>query len=452
MKITFIRPTMGQGRHEDALEPLVFGILAGLTPQDVECVFHDERVEAIPFEAPTDLVALSVDTFSARRAYQIAMRYASRRVPVAMGGFHPSLLPEEALQYAKTIVIGDAEDVWPTLVEDARKGCLQRIYRSGFPALGGAQVDRSIFADKAYGAVHLVQWGRGCRFACDFCSVHAFYGARLRRRPVGDVVAEIKRTKPKLVFFTDDNLFVDEVQARELFAALEPLRIPWACQASVDVATAPGLVARMARSGCLSVTIGFESLEPENLRQMGKSWNLQQGRYEELIRTFREHGIMVYGTFLFGYDADTTDSFGRCLDFALNNRLFLANFNPLTPTPGTPLYTRLEKEGRLIRASWWLHPDYRYGDALFRPRGMAPAELTAGCYWARTEFNRLANTVKRGMDLRANARNPRNAAVFTLANWISRREIHRKQGMALGDDTDLVPVFGDAAEGELACT
>jgi radical SAM superfamily enzyme YgiQ (UPF0313 family) len=442
MRIAFIRPNMAPFRSGDALEPVVFAILAGLTPKDVECVLYDERLEDVPLDLDVDLAALTVETFTARRAYQIAAHYARRGTPVVLGGYHPTFCPSEALRYAQSVVIGDAEDVWPRLIDDARRGRLQRIYQGGRPSLAGLKLDRSIFRGKRYKPVALVQFGRGCRYACDFCSIHAFYGKSLRWRPVDDVVRELETVRGKYVFFTDDNLFNQEERLRALLAAIRPLRLRWSCQASLDVAANPDLVRLMAESGCLSVMIGFESLNEDNLRIMRKTWHRKYAGYDDVVGVFRKHGIMVYGGFVLGYDHDTPAAFGATLDFALRNKLFLANFNPLAPTPGAPLYDRLRDQGRLLRDPWWLHPEYRYGDGMFRPAQMTPQQLMQGCYRARTAFNRYGSIARRAWDRQANCRTPLHAAAFALANFTSRREIHRKQGRPLGDVRQpLEPVF-----------
>lgn len=429
------------GVAKDAFEPLVFAILAGLTPPDVECVLYDELIETIPFDEPTDLVALTVETFTAKRAYQIAAQYYQRGVPVVMGGYHPTLQPEETLQFATSIVIGDAEDVWTGVIEDARKGNLKRIYESRYPSLDRMRLDRTIFKGKRYKPIMLVQFGRGCRFACDFCSIHAFYGSNMRQRPIAQVVKEIEQVGRKYILFTDDNLFTDLPTARELFSTLKSLGIHWACQISLDVAADRELVRLMARSGCMSVTVGFESLIEENLRQMRKSWNRTYGTYEELVKVFHDQGIMVWGTFVFGYDYDTVDSFEISLDFALRNKLFLANFNPLTPTPGTTLYERLRRENRLIHDPWWLHPDYRYGESMFHPKQMTAQQLADGCYRVRTQFNKYSCILGRARNFQANSRNLRNASIYLTANLINRWEIHRKQGLPLGDESQLKPLL-----------
>jgi len=433
---------MHAGRSSDALEPLVFALLAGLTPPDVQRVLYDERLEELPLDEDTDLVAMTVETFTARRAYQIAAHYQRRGVPVVVGGYHPTFCPDEALQYAHTVVIGDAEDSWPQVIRDARAGRLERVYRGRFVALDGLRFDRSIFRGKRYRPVALVQYGRGCRYACDFCSIHAFYGSRLRWRPLPEVVEELRAIDRRYVFFTDDNLFNDADRFREMLDAIRPLRLRWSCQTSLDVASDPDLVRCMAASGCMTVMIGFESLDAGNLREMRKSWHQKYGPYEGLVQVFRDHGIMVYAGFVLGYDHDTTAAFDATLHFALRSKLFLANFNPLAPTPGAPLYDRLRAEGRLIHDPWWLHPDFRYGDAMFQPRQMSGEELMAGCYRARTEFNRYRNIFSRSFDFRANCRSPLHAAAFWTANLTSRREIHRKQGRPLGDPRiPLEPVF-----------
>jgi radical SAM superfamily enzyme YgiQ (UPF0313 family) len=433
MKITFIRPNMSDMRSADAMEPLVFAILAGLTPAGIETVLFDERLEPIPFDEPTDLVAITVETYTARRAYQIAQAYRRRGVPVVMGGYHPTFVPDEALQYADAVVIGDAEQLWPRIVADAQSGKSRRIYRQvSQPPLSGLKPDRRIFRGKRYAPAALVQYGRGCRFACEFCSIHAFYGFDLRQRPVRDVVAEIEQLERKHIFLIDDNIFVNGPKARELFRALIPLKIRWSCQVSLDIARDEELMTLLEQSGCTTAVIGFESLDEHNLAQMKKKWNLKHGDYPSLVQTFRQHGVMIYGSFVFGYDHDTVDSFDISLEFALRSRFYLGNFNPLTPMPGAKLYDRLRAEGRLIYDRWWLDPDYSYGQATFHPRGMTAAELTDGCFRTRRRFHDYSSIVERALDFKTNCRDPYRLGLHLASNLVARREILKKQGRRLG--------------------
>jgi hypothetical protein len=185
MKITLIKPTIGRLEHslyvdEGRMEPLQLGVIAGLTPPDVECVLYDDRIEPIRYDDPTDLVAITVEIYTARRAYEIAAEFRRRRVPVIMGGFQPTLLPEECLEQADSIYVGDAESLWPQVVEDARHGTLRRIYRgsAGTPQAGGKQPRRDLFGGKGYLPITLMQFGRGCHFRCDFCAISAYFDHR----------------------------------------------------------------------------------------------------------------------------------------------------------------------------------------------------------------------------------------------------------------------------------
>ena len=433
MKITFIHPNMYSRRSADAMQPLVFAILAGLTPPDVETVLFDDRVEEIDYDDPTDLVALTVQTYTARRAYKIAAAYREKGIPVVMGGFHPTLLPDEALQHADAVVTGDAESTWPQLVKDAKQKNLKRIYKSdpNYP-LNGIKPDTRIFNGKKYASMVPVQFGRGCRFSCDFCSVHSFYGNTIRHRPVEEVIAEIESLGAKFIFFVDDNLFRNYEQVIRLFHQLIPLKIKWACQISVDAAYNTGLLELLQKSGCAAVFTGFESLHPENLEQMRKGGNLKHQNYADAVKRFKEYGIMVCGAFVFGYDRDTPDTIEQTLAFALESKLCIAHFNPLFPTPKTPLYDRLEGEERLVYKRWWLSPDYRYGQGLFHPMGMTAEELSDKCFEAKCKFNTYRAIFKRAMDLKANCRSLFHLGAFLAVNLISRKEIYVRQGRALG--------------------
>lgn len=448
MKITFLRPDMQAGSSGGAMEPLVFAILNGLTPRGVQTCLQDEQIEPLDLEKPTDLVAMTVETYTARRAYEVASVYRKRGIPVVMGGFHPTFVPEEALHFADSVVVGDAEDVWGRVVRDAQKGALRRSYASNSrPSMAGIIYDRSIFAGKRYWPVRPFQFGRGCRFVCDFCSIHAYYGRTLRHRPLDEVAAELEGLRGETLFIVDDNLFGDVKNARALFELLGRYEVKWVCQVSADITLDPVLLDSMARNGCITALTGFESIHPENLSQMGKRWNLKAGGHAEVVRRFRQRGIMLYGTFVFGYDKDTPETFDSTVEFAIRSKLCLANFNPLIPTPGTRLYDRLRREERLRFPRWWLDPRFRYGDAAFDPVGMTAKELTDGCYRARREFNTSWSFLRRGLDLKANFRTPSNLGLFLLSNRVSRREIHRKQGITLGSGAPLPadpgPVTGD---------
>src|SRR5262245_28033753 len=371
------------------MEPLPAAVIAGLTPADVEVRFFDDRMEKLHFDEPADLVAISVETYTAKRAYQIASEYRRRRIPVVMGGFHASLVPDEVAKYAEAVVVGEAEDVWARVIDDARRDRLEKFYRADKrPSLAGIKPDRSIFRGKRYLPIGLVEAGRGCHFKCEFCAVQTIFGATQTRRPIDDILNEIRAVKheKKLFFFVDDNITSNMDQAKEFFRALIPLKIRWVSQASINAAHDEEFLDLLARSGCMGVLIGFESLNSDNLKDMNKSFNLMRGGFERALANLRRYKIRVYGTFIFGYDRDTAEVFPETVRFAKEQSLYIAAFNHLTPFPGTPLYDRLEKENRLLYERWWLDERYSYNRIPFQPRGMAPDELQRECLAARREF------------------------------------------------------------------
>lgn len=446
MRIAFIRPNLGDFRARDAMEPVAFAILAARTPPGVALALHDERLAPVPLDLDVDLVALTVETYTARRAYQIAAHYRRRGIPVVMGGYHPTLVPEEVAGHCDAVAIGDAEGVWERIVEDARAGRLQAVYRhDASTPMAGVQPDRGIYAGKRYAPVSMVNFGRGCRLACDFCSIHAFYGKRVEQRPVPDLIRELEslpRRRP--VFFVDDNLFSDRATLERMLDAIRPLGLRWVCQTTIDVTRDEPLLDKMAAAGCMLAVIGFESLSERNLARIGKKWNLARGDYAQGIARLHARGIMIYGSFVFGYDDDTEASFDRTVEFALAAGFCIANFNPLTPTPGTALMRRLREEGRLLHERWWLDPSFRYGDACFVPRAMTPEQLTEGCWRARRNFYSWSSIARRIASHPGLYANPMRLALLLASNAVSRREIRRKQGAQLGGE-EPVAVNGASA-------
>lgn len=432
-RISLLRPNMGDYRSSDGLPPLAMGILAARTPKEIDINFYDDKVEVIPDDDQPDLMAITVETFTARRAYDLAERYRSRGVPVVMGGYHPTFLPEEALQHADAIVVGDAEGSWEQLLHDFRNDHMQRIYTGGSNRpLDDFRLDRSIFAGKKYAPVELVQFGRGCRFACDFCSIRTFYQDNLRARPVHSLAEELQQfSRRKLIFFVDDNLFNSREQLEAMLDAIRPLKLRWSCQISIDVARDQRLLDKLAGAGCVFALVGFESLSEANLKQMAKPWNRVAGDYLSVVQKFHQRGIAVYGTFVFGYDGDTAETIQDSLNFALEAKLEIANFNPLTPTPGSPLYERLLRENRLLSPQWWLDPNYRYGDPIFVPKSMSPEEFAAKCFAAKKAFYSWSSIAHRVVGSDAGI-NLFRTGMVGLANLISRREVMRKQYRTLG--------------------
>jgi len=437
MRIALIKPSLGDRngvpyRTPAALEPLIIALIAGQTPPGVELKFIDERIEEIDFSQKYDLVAITTETFTALRAYQISFEFRRRGNLVILGGFHPTLLPEEALAHADSIAIGEVEGIWPQVIQDLAFNELKREYRSNISGLSSFAVNRGIFAGKKYLPFHMVETSRGCRFSCNFCSVHSFYGDAVTHRVFQNVVNEIEALKSRFVFFADDNIVSDPQQARGLFRAIKPLGITWASQASINSAADPEFLDEMYESGCRAVIIGLESLKHENLRSMKKSWMPTSEKVEKLLDEFRRRGIMVYATFVFGYRHDTPTVIKETVDFAISQKFFMANFNMLYPFPGTPVYNELSATGRLILPRWWISRDYRWGYPAFRPENMSADELADGIKMARQKFNSISSIARRAFDIKANISTPMKALLYLAGNVFNRKDLNQKMGIRPG--------------------
>jgi radical SAM superfamily enzyme YgiQ (UPF0313 family) len=441
MKLTLIKPNIGRMQGSlfvdgARMEPLSLAVIAGLTPPDIEVVLLDDLYEEIPYDDPTDLVAITVQTFTAKRAYEISAAYRARGVRVVLGGFHPSLVPGEASKYADAIVIGDAETVWAEVIEDARLGKLRQVYtaRPCDRPQSGILARRDIFKGKDYLPITPVQFSRGCKYACTFCAINAYFGQRHTTRPVNEVVREIEQQERKLIAFVDDNIIADRDAAKELFRSLIPLRIRWASQASLDMVQDRELLDLMVESGCIGTLTGFESINPDALRELKKAPNLRSfDRYEREVELLKDYGLLTFAFFIMGLDADTPQSLYETLDFARRCKFTFAGFMVLTPYPSTPLYEKLDKEGRLLYdGKWWLHPDYRFNHAAFQPARMTADELTQIAFDIRSRWSSFGSILARSLEPRTNMRSIFNLLAYWKYNPLFRSEGRKKQGLFLG--------------------
>lgn len=435
--VTFIHPCIG--RFQDTpivktwqMQPLVYALLSALTPPEWGRKLIDDRVEKIDYDIETDLVAISLETFTAKRGYQIAAKFRERGVPVVVGGYHPTFCPDEALEYADAICVGEGEGVWKQILEDTLAGKLKGIYQSRAPKFIDVKPDRSIFEGKRYLDLALVENGRGCCYECGFCSVSAFHNATYRRRPVEAVIEELKSLKNKQVFFVDDNIVSEFNAARELFSVLKQYKIQWVSQASLSIARDQKLLNEMVASGCVGLLVGFESLDQNNIEMIKKPANRVE-QYSEDLKKLQKAGIKIYGSFVFGYPNDTPESFEKTLNFVKKHKMFMAAINHLVPFPGTPLYAELETNGQLPGEKWWLSDNYRFGQAPFITNGRLNNEqIVEHCNAIKKKFYSLGSIFMRGLDFRANCKSFKSAMAFIGLNLIMRREVSHKRGFPLG--------------------
>jgi radical SAM superfamily enzyme YgiQ (UPF0313 family) len=334
--------------------------LAGLTPDGIDVGITLEYVEDIDFDEDVDLVGVTGQTCQAPRAYQIADEFRKRGIKTVMGGIHASACPEEALKHFDSVVIGEAEDLWEPLLEDARAGRLQRTYecrvkpdlqRLVIPKF--SKLDYSQFIVPPFAKTPLLpfQATRGCPNRCDFCSVSKFFGNKIRKKPVKNIVREIEAAEPSRIFFTDDNIIADPKHSKELFAALKPLKTRFACQISTRVLKHPELIKAAAEAGCHECFIGIESLNEANLKSISKTFN-KAGEYAEIMTRLADVGILPQVSVIVGLDEDTPDTLLRMVESILKWDVIYMYVTVLTPLPATPLYDRMVSEKRILTDDW----------------------------------------------------------------------------------------------------
>lgn len=384
MKILLIHPQNYLQRHATGIygrslryAPLTMPTLKALIPPELETEVRivDEMVEDLDCNISADLVGITAITGTAKRAYEIADRFRAMGGTVVLGGVHPTLRTEESLHHADAVVRGYAERSWPALLRDFAAGRLEKVYEDTEPFNPSLIVspDRSLIHRRDYLGWGTVEMSRGCSNKCDFCISHRFHPNYICRR-IEDVINEVKSLRSKIVFFLDPNLIGDKEHAKDFFTELAKLNKWWVGCASLDVVDDPQLLSLMARSGCRGLLMGFESVRQEALEASNKNKNIGK-RYADVIDILHDHGILVQACFVFGFDTDDRTVFKEAAEYIVNAKFDLPQISIYTPFPGTPVFDRLEKEGRIITRNWSL---YNGQNVVFKPMNMTAEQLALG--------------------------------------------------------------------------
>ena len=407
-KILLINPAFKGSLHSNikvlAIPPLNLAMIARYTPEEYEVEIVDEGVEELDFAATADLVGITCMTPLAPRAYELAAHFRQRGIPVVMGGIHVSYMPDEALRYADTVVVGEAEGIWPQLLDDFAHGRMKKIYR----VVEQPNIEtllpprRDLLRGKYF--VETVQTGRGCPINCNFCSVTAFNGSRFRLRNIDSVIEEIKSIKSKRIFIVDDNIVGSGPRyikrAHELFSRLKECDKEWGAQTCLNIVEHDDLLKTARDSGCRALLIGFESIDPGSLTAMHKPVNLRPNtkNYADAIKKIHDNGIAIVGCFIFGADTQDKDVFRRTVDFALENDIDAIQMTLETPLPGTAFYKQMVEENRLLLTDFpndWRH--YNIFEPVFQMNNFTPREAYEGLLQAYSEMSSFKTSLKRGL-------------------------------------------------------
>lgn len=404
MKILLISPATDADRRTNKglmMPQLALYILEGLTPKEHEVTIVEEETEPIDLDQDCDLVGISCMTANAPRSYDLCREFKNRGKTVILGGVHPTILPDEALQHADSVVIGEAEGVWETLLGDFQNNQLKKTYHDPIPDLGKYihKDFKKIFQSRRFSLIPILTT-RGCPYHCDFCCVTNLFGEKIRHVPIENVVRDIKESGSKRFIFLDDNIIGSPKYAKELFRAIKPLKIKWVGQASVSLLVADDeLIQLAAESGCKMLFFGIESVAEEQFKTMRKAIK-DIDHLENAFKKIKKMGILIHASMVFGFDSDTREVFDNTVEFLIKNKINTVSFNVLTPYPGTKTYDNLKSENRLTTTEWKY---YDHNTVVFKPKNMTPYELQIGKVNARKKFYSTKSVIRR---LSGNMYNP----------------------------------------------
>ncbi|UCF13780.1 MAG: B12-binding domain-containing radical SAM protein [Thermoplasmatales archaeon] len=423
MKILLISPHTNVIRNfftKFSYPSLTLQQIAAITPREHTIDIVDERYENINFDKAYDLIGISCLTYNSLRGYEIADIYRKRGIPVVFGGYHASLLPEEAKQHADSVVIGEAELSWPQLLKELENGKLKPFYKADKlvepELIPPARHDIGV-----YTFMEALQASRGCPTGCEFCAMQKVEGPRFRGRPVDHIINEMKLIKSKIIFFADASLTISPPYMKSLFREMASLNKKFHCFGNINVLSRDDEFLRISsEAGVDKWYMGIESISQETINQVGKQTNKVEN-YVKAIKKIQDHGMKVVGFFMFGFDNDTPDIFRETLNAMYEWDLDEASFSIVTPYPGTRLFERLEKEGRITSYDW---SRYAEDNVNFKPIKMTEDELMEGIRGISAEFYSIKNSFKRSFGLRNT--NPIDT-IMTLGSNLALRTFYKRE-------------------------
>ena len=372
---------------------LTMPLLAAYTPDHWEVIHADEIVQDVDFDLPCDAVGITANTPASIHAYSLAAEFRKRGVKVIIGGPHATLLPEEVARHADAAVIGEADLLWPQILRDVEQNTLKPIYRCDtLPTLREMPSPRwDLIKGRWYGKGVTIAT-RGCPFACEYCTIPQMYNRTMRYRPVSEVAHEVERMPGRALILWDDNIAANKKYAKELFAALTPMKRWWTSQATMDCAEDDELLELAAKSGCKALFMGFETISQASLIGANKAHN-NASKFRDAIAKMHSYGIAVQAGIVFGFDEEDKTIFESTVDFYREAGLDSATISVLIPFPNTPLFKRLDSQGRILTRDWSKYDGKK--NVVYQPAQMSPHELLMGMEWAARQFYSLDSISRR---------------------------------------------------------
>lgn len=432
-KLLLIQPSPYEGNKEVIKKGRLYfvglslPILAALTPDDWSVELIYEVIEDVPFDTDADLIGISTMGHGVIRSLDLASEFRRLGKTVVLGGYMASIMPDEAKKYCDALVIGDAELVWESLLTDFCAGNLKPIYEKAL-AVGEYSTPPPRFdllKGKRIGDFLPVQAGRGCPNTCSFCSVACLYKGRYVKRPLSEVIRDIKQIKAlgfKKILLLDDNIFSDRLYLDALLDALTLLKIKWMSQCEIRIGDDDALLRKLAKSGCQTLSFGIESLSEESLLAMDKGW-ANPTQYDVLIQNIRHHGIDVSTEMVVGGEGDTLESIKSTKDFIEKNKISVPRFYILTPFPGTKFFKEIEEAGRFVNKDIYT---FDGKSAVYKPKHMSAEDLTEA-YWELYEsLFTLRSIIKRNVLKREFLKAPLQCLFNVLVNLYYRSQIKRR--------------------------
>ena len=405
---------------------LALPLLAALTPDDWETELIYEVIEDVPFDTDADLIGVSTMGHGVIRSIDIAKEYRRRGKTVILGGYMASIMPEEAVKYCDSLIIGDAELVWQQMLSDFENGNLKKTYEK--PLEGNWYSTPSprfdLLEGKNLGDFLPVQAGRGCPNSCSFCSVSCLYRGRYVKRPLPEVIRDIEQIKSlgyKKILLLDDNIFSDRKYLDSLLDTLIKLDISWMSQCEITIGKDDELLEKLQKSGCTTLSFGLESISRESLISMDKGWAVP-AEYDFLIQNIRNHGIDVSTEMVVGGEGDTLESIRMTKDFIERNKISVPRFYILTPFPGTRFFDQIKEEGRLVNNDIY---SYDGTSAVYRPKNMTPDELTQAYWELYSELFTIKSIIKRNIFRKEMLKTPARCIFNMGVNLYYRDQIKR---------------------------